>query len=112
MVFDRIFAVLVADAGHANLAFRRRQEAAKHADGGGFARAVGAEEAEDFAAADLKGNMVGGRESAVADHEITGLDHDPFPSCGGRPGGGVAAHRAPPPFPSPTKGEESSDARL
>ena len=44
----------------------RRQQAAQHADGGGFARAVGAEEAEDFAAADVELTSIHGDEIAEA----------------------------------------------
>ena len=41
------------------------QEAAEDFEGGGFAGAVGAEEADDFAAVDLEGDAVDGADEAV-----------------------------------------------
>ena len=46
------------------LAFVGAQQAAQHADEGGFAAAVGAEEAADFSGADLEVNVVHGGDAA------------------------------------------------
>ncbi len=43
-------AVRRSDAGHARLPAAGRQQAAQHAEGGGLAGAVGAQQAEDFSA--------------------------------------------------------------
>ena len=53
LLFDRFGLRGDVEAADGSAAGGRLQQAAEHADGGGFARAVGAEEAEDFAAADV-----------------------------------------------------------
>ena len=47
-----------------------RQQAAQHADGGGFARAVGSQEAEDFALGHLQRDVVHGHERAEGLHQV------------------------------------------
>jgi hypothetical protein len=62
------------EAGDAGVAGARGQQAAEHADGGGLARAVGAEVAEDLAAGDVKRDGVDGGEVAEAAGEVGDLD--------------------------------------
>ena len=50
------------------------QQTAQHPDGGGFARAVGAEEAEDLAALDVQVDMIHGDEAAEAFHQVVDFD--------------------------------------
>ena len=50
------------EAGHAGTAGGRPQQAAHHLERGRLAGAVGAREAEDLAATDAEGDLVGGRE--------------------------------------------------
>ena len=50
------------------------QQAAQHANGGGFARAVRAQESEDFAAADVEIDMIHGDEIAEALHQVVDFD--------------------------------------
>ena len=52
------------EAGHAGTAGGRPQQAAHHLERGRLAGAVGAQQAEDLAAADAEGDLVGGREVA------------------------------------------------
>ena len=51
-----------------------RQQAAKHPDGRGFARAVRPEESEDFAFARVEANVIDRDEVAEALHEIANDD--------------------------------------
>ncbi len=60
---------------HAGRAGSRRNETGKNAHGGAFARAVGAEQADDFAALDRKGQARHGGVSRVALGQIFNLDH-------------------------------------
>ena len=57
-------------------------ERGEDAEEGGFAAAVGAEEAEDFAAVDVEGEVVEGDAVAVAVGELVDLDDVPG-GCGG-----------------------------
>jgi hypothetical protein len=50
------------------------EDAAEHADDGGFTGAVGAEQTEDFAALDGEGDVVNGDELAEAAGEVGELD--------------------------------------
>ncbi len=59
-------------------AFAGGQQAGEHLHGGGFAAAVGAEEAEDFTAGDAEVNVVDGDEVAKAHGQPTGFDGDLF----------------------------------
>ena len=59
-------------------AFAGGQQAGEHLHGGGFAAAVGAEEAEDFTARDAEVNVVDGDEVAKAHGQPTGFDGDLF----------------------------------
>ena len=52
------------EAGDLRAAGGRLEQAAQHADGGGFARAIGPEEAEDFAFGDGEIEMVDGDKIA------------------------------------------------
>ncbi len=61
-----------SDAG---LSGGRPQEAAHHLECGGFARAVGAEQAEDLTPADAEGNVVSGGEAAELLGQLVGFDH-------------------------------------
>ena len=56
------------------LARARRQQAGEHFHGGGLAAAVGAEEAEDLAAADAETHPVHGGEIAETPGQVAGLD--------------------------------------
>ncbi len=62
------------DAGDAQRAAGRRQQAAEHAEGGRLAGAVGAEQAEDLAGLDLEADVVDGGEGAELAHQIADLD--------------------------------------
>jgi hypothetical protein len=68
------------DAGHAQLAAAGGQQAAEHAEGGGLARAVGAEQAEDLAAPHREAGAGHGGEIAEAAHEVFHFDDD-FAGC-------------------------------
>ncbi len=57
----------------------RLGQAEQHQDGGGLAGAVGAEQPEDLATADLQRQRVDGRAIAVALGEIAGLQGDRVP---------------------------------
>jgi hypothetical protein len=59
---------------HPRLATADRQQAAHHLEGGGFARAIGAEQAEDFATADTEIHMIGGDKIAKTAGELFGHD--------------------------------------
>ena len=63
------------EAGDAGPAGGRPQEAAHHLERGRFAGAVGAEQAEDLAAADAEGDVVGRGEVAELLGQPVGLDH-------------------------------------
>ncbi len=69
--FDRIFEKVAPVDG--DLAGARRQEAGDHPDGGGFAGAVGAQDAEDFAVGNREGDVAHRREVAVAAGEASEL---------------------------------------
>src|SRR3974390_181810 len=61
------------DALHGGVATGKGKEAGEHFDDGGFATAVGAEEAEDFALLDSKADIVDGSEIAeTADQVLRG----------------------------------------
>ena len=62
------------DSRHARHAGRGPEQAAQDADGGGFARTVGAKEAEDFARARLEADVVDGDKGAEPLGQV--LDHD------------------------------------
>ncbi len=63
-------------AEHGDFAFRRRDEAQQHADGGGLAGAVGAEKAADAAALDAEGEVAHGVLAAVALGHVVELEGD------------------------------------
>src|SRR3546814_5100064 len=56
---------------HMGLAPGRLEQAAQHLEGGGFAGAIGTEQAEDLALAYLEAHAVGGGEVAEALGEVT-----------------------------------------
>ena len=58
-----------------NPARSRLQESDQHADGGGLARAVGAEEPEDFSGADFEVHVVHRHEIPELLGQLLGLDH-------------------------------------
>ena len=68
---------------HAALARRGPRQAAKHAEGGGLARAVGPQQAEDLAGAHREADVVGRREAAEALGQL--LRHDAFRRFHGQP---------------------------
>ncbi len=61
-------------AAHGCAAGSGQQQPAQHADGGGFARAVGSQESENLAAADVEIHMVHGDKVAEAFHELANFD--------------------------------------
>src|SRR5690606_26141753 len=61
-------------AEHAHAPGRDVGEAEQHQDGGGLARAVRAEQAEDLAATDVEIDGVDGRDAAVTLGETAGFD--------------------------------------
>ena len=63
------------EAGDSRRAFRRFENAAKHADDGGFAGAVRPEKSEDRTARDGEADVIDGRESAEAFRQPLALDH-------------------------------------
>src|SRR5579871_3974494 len=54
-----VFTLRRIEAGDACRAARRINQARQHFQRGGFARAVGAEEAHEFALGDVEGNVIG-----------------------------------------------------
>ena len=74
------------DAGHQRLSAARAQQAALHLEGGGLARAVGAEQAEDLPPAHREADVVGGGEIPEPFGEAARLDHrlrgDPLGQAG------------------------------
>ena len=68
--------VAAADAGGA---LGRLEDAAEHADDGGFAGAVRAEETEDRAALDGEADVIDGGEVAEAFRQPVALDHHVTP---------------------------------
>ncbi len=62
-------------AGDANFSGGRRDDAGEGSQGGGLARAVGANEAEHFTGAHRKGEIAHGRETAEELSETGDLDH-------------------------------------
>ena len=64
--FDAFRILRDVDAADERGAAGRPQQAAQHADGGGLARAVGAQEAEDLARLDAEGQVVHGDEVTEA----------------------------------------------
>ena len=75
-MFLRISSGILGDveARHRAPAGSGRQQPAKHADDGGFTRAVGAQETEDLAFAHLEGNMVHGHEVAKGLDQIADFE--------------------------------------
>ena len=73
--------------GHEALPFRGARQAAQHAEGGGFARPVGTEQAEDTARLHLETDV-------VRRHEISETFRQPLGPDDGR-GGGEGHGRAP-----------------
>ena len=63
------------EPGHGAVAAGDGQQAAEHAEGGGLAGAVGAEQAEDLAAPHPEAHPVHGREAAETPHQVVGRDH-------------------------------------
>lgn len=63
------------ETGDATFAAGWFQQAAEHLEGGGFASAVRAEQAEDLAAANIKADIVGSGEIAEAFGEAPSLNH-------------------------------------
>ena len=57
-------------AGHGSVAGSGRQQRDQHLDGRGLARAVGPEEAEDFARPDVKAQGVDGRQGVEAPGQL------------------------------------------
>ena len=70
--FGGVFADVHAEDGAGALG--GRDESAEGFDDGGFAGAVGAEEAEEFSLVDLEGDVADGGEVAEADGEVVGGD--------------------------------------
>ena len=62
------------EAGHLAVARRGSEQAAEHADDGGFSGAVGSQKAEDFALGYLEGNVVDGREIAEHFYQIADFE--------------------------------------
>lgn len=62
-------------AGDATGTGSGREEAGEHPESGGFTRSVGAEEADDFSASDLEGDLVDGGMASVFFGEMCDLDH-------------------------------------
>ena len=60
--------------GNAQLAFARRQQAAKHAEDGGFAGAVGTEETENLATPHRKAYAIDGPEVPEATAQCFNVD--------------------------------------
>lgn len=52
-----------------------RKVAGQHLEGGRFARAIGPEEADNFAAGDFKGDMVDGEDVAIGLGELLNGNH-------------------------------------
>ena len=63
-------------ARHFNLAFRGHKEPAKHAESGGFPRAVGAEESENFSAPHFKRGVSDGHKIAELAGNAVGANDD------------------------------------
>ena len=82
-----------AQAQHLDLALARRQQAAQHADGGGLAGAVGAEEAVDLRARHVEVDVVDRDQRAEAAGQPARADrrrvavHGPKSTRTGRPAG-------------------------
>ena len=51
------------------------QHAGDHFDGGGFAGAIGAEKADDFAGGDCEADVLNGGDAAIASEEMVQLQH-------------------------------------
>src|ERR1039458_3152705 len=64
------------ETGHARLARGGRQQRGEHLDRGGLARPVGAEQAEDFAGIDRKGQSIDRREYAEAASKSLDFQND------------------------------------
>src|ERR1035437_9546051 len=64
------------ETGHARLARGGRQQRGEHLDGGGLARPVGAEQAEDLAGVDRKGERVNRRKRAEAAGKVFDFENN------------------------------------
>lgn len=73
--FDLFGGLFDVEAGDFGGSFGGFEDAAEHADDGGFAGAVGAEEAKDGAFGDVEGDVVDGGEVAEAFGEVMAFDH-------------------------------------
>ncbi len=62
------------EAAHHGASGSGRQQPAQHADGGGFARAVGSQKAENLAGATSSDNVVHGDEIAEALDQLLDVD--------------------------------------